>query len=1471
MEQFGKYQLIRRIGVGGMAEVFLARTAVAHGLSKDLVIKKIHPAYARSRHFMAMFVAEAKIALGLNHPNIVQVFDFGTIGGTFFLAMEYVEGLDLLRLLAASLRAGRPLPPEIAAYIVQETARGLDYAHRKTDAFGEPLSIVHRDVSPQNVLVSWDGAVKLVDFGVARARGVHEDDGMVKGKYAYMSPEQARGEPVDRRADVYAAGLVLFELCCGRPLFRGKGKEILAQVKTGAIVRPRDIAPDVPERLEAIILRALAFHPDERFQSARDLQTALGRFVLEQAQRTGSLVDAGALAQFADQVVPPGERAPAAGHATPMRARRDTTGPSPLLPLFDDRFDTDGATDASAPAVHRESRERKHVLVVAGRPHGPAQGQAPAALPAAFLEAAQGIAFKHHAYVHELDAEELLLVVGVPVAAEDDLERAIHLALALVEAQSAIGHEHGVGVRLGVGIQRGIAVIEREDGKPLDTPGAIELTPWTGEVAQHLAAEAEGAEVLVSGGVHQLARDAWHLASRASLQVSVRRPGSGTEAGNAARDADPDEPRRIRVYRLLGPKHRSERLREQAASSTDLIGRELELKALRDAYREVLLTRGKRKILLAGDAGVGKRALVNAFLRGIPVGQAVVLRAMTRVSASHTPYAVIADLTRDLLGIDESTPAAEVRRRIHTMAPLLYPDGSDTPEARATVDAIYTLLTGEQGGGSNAEERRQRILQAMLRVEQRMAQDKPLVVIGEDAQWSDGESLALFRKLLEIETRRPVLGIITSRPDTRVARMAADLRADILRMEELDPDSAGALITRRFAQGQDASELARQILARTGGNPLFIREVLESLIERGIVTEDPKEEEGTDGGQDGERVGGGPRLLRWVDRDAPIQVPSSIETLLATRIDRLPASEKEALLHAAVLGRACRPEALSDLLERPAEADLAALCERDILRLRDGRYVFRSNMMMTVAYGLLPAGEGSRLHRRAADRLVAAPTYRAGQDDAVIARHLELAGDAAEAAHRYLHAATHAMDVGASSDAFRQLTRALRLLPADDHARRFHIHRQREEILRLLARKPEQLREIHGMRQTAERLDDPDMLALAHARLGQFYLDAGSPGPATRAANEALEQARLAGDRLAEAEALRLRAGVARLTGNGGEALDLCQQALDLCQQDDGHDGLTQRAAILNSRGTALWSMGRLEDAIESFAEALVIYRTLRVPRQEAFALNNMGVIFSALGEYEEALAHYKSSLERNQALGDRASVALKLANIGQTYADAGDFERAERYLRKAMKLAEQHKDDETLTDAVVTLGQVYWQTGDSARAQTQFERGLALAREARNRYQEIRAEIYLALARLDAGHPPGEVLALARAATEQAERMPMPVGHVYGLAVQGLALAALGRAGEGADASARAVALQSARTQSEGREQILYLHATLCEAAGRMEDAVRAIRQARREMDAKAARLRNPKLRALYLDARMSRSISAAYARLLERTAEPG
>jgi tetratricopeptide (TPR) repeat protein len=515
-------------------------------------------------------------------------------------------------------------------------------------------------------------------------------------------------------------------------------------------------------------------------------------------------------------------------------------------------------------------------------------------------------------------------------------------------------------------------------------------------------------------------------------------------------------------------------------------------------------------------------------------------------------------------------------------------------------------------------------------------------------------------------------------------------------------------------------------------------------------------------------------------------------------------------------------------------------------------------MTMTVAYGLIPQDTRVQMHRACAQRIASAPNYRGGQDDALIARHLELAGDDSAAAERYLRAATHAVELGGNADAFRQLSRALKLLPAGDHERRFTAHRLREEILRRLAKRSQQLRELHAMRKEAEAIGEPGKLAAAHCALAQFYIDVGKAPAALRAVAPALQYAKDAKDLLGEAEALRLQAAIARLVGNAEESLRLVEQALALVDTANaGTEGgrpptpvLVARATILNQRGTTLWNIGKLEQSIESYAEALVIYRAVGMARHEARALNNMGIVFAALGEYEEALAHYKSALKIDQALGERSGLALKLGNIGQCYADLGDDDRAESYLSRALKVAEQTGDLSAAADAAVSFGQVKLHRGELRAAREAFEKGLNLATENRERYQEVRALQYIALAHLSAGDPAEAALEMAKSSTEWARKMPMMVGIIYGLTFQALALSRLGRHDEAVAATDEAISLLTA-TRIDGVEHIYRWRAQVLTAAGKAEAARAAEAKATAEVDAKAHKLRDPELRKLFLASR--------------------
>jgi len=283
--KFGKYLLIDKIGSGGMAELFLAKQTGLKGFEKVMAIKRILPHLTEDQEFVSMFINEAKLAALLSHQNIVQIYDLGSVALIYYIAMEYVMGKDLRTVLSKSRSNDHPLPISYTLQIISKVLSGLDYAHRQKDLRGRELNLVHRDVSPQNILVSYEGEVKLVDFGIAKAasQGTETRTGMLKGKLAYMSPEQAWGKPIDRRSDIFAVGIVLYEMLSGTRLFKSENElSTLEKVREATVEPPTSLNPEISKKLEALILKALAKDPKDRYQTAAEMEAAIETYMISQ-------------------------------------------------------------------------------------------------------------------------------------------------------------------------------------------------------------------------------------------------------------------------------------------------------------------------------------------------------------------------------------------------------------------------------------------------------------------------------------------------------------------------------------------------------------------------------------------------------------------------------------------------------------------------------------------------------------------------------------------------------------------------------------------------------------------------------------------------------------------------------------------------------------------------------------------------------------------------------------------------------------------------------------------------------------------------------------------------------------------------------------------------------------------------------------------------------------------------------------
>jgi eukaryotic-like serine/threonine-protein kinase len=279
---FGQYRLIDRLAVGGMAELFLAQQSGPDGFEKPVVIKRIRPHLSRQSAFVRMFLNEARLAAQLNHPNIVQIHDLGKVGDSYYIGMEYLFGRDMRRVVPKAESLGIPFPMVYALKIASSVCEGLYYAHQKVDLYGSPLNIVHRDVTPENIFVCFDGTVKVLDFGIAKAANRAEQTraGELRGKLSYLSPEQCLGKPLDHRSDIFSLGSVLYEWLTGFKLFTGESDvAVMRSIVDGKVYAPSYFRADIPEPVEAILMKALERDRDRRYATAWHFQQDLDRFL----------------------------------------------------------------------------------------------------------------------------------------------------------------------------------------------------------------------------------------------------------------------------------------------------------------------------------------------------------------------------------------------------------------------------------------------------------------------------------------------------------------------------------------------------------------------------------------------------------------------------------------------------------------------------------------------------------------------------------------------------------------------------------------------------------------------------------------------------------------------------------------------------------------------------------------------------------------------------------------------------------------------------------------------------------------------------------------------------------------------------------------------------------------------------------------------------------------------------------------
>lgn len=1408
--KLGGFEIIRRLASGGMAEVFVARKIGAEGIAKVLVVKRILG--GQNRRFRRMFIEEAQLATRLNHPNIVQVYellDGGEQG--LLLAMEYVEGVDLGQLAKKARAKDVPIPPWVAAHIVAETAKGLHYAHERKEG-GAPLEIVHRDVSPQNILLSYEGATKIADFGIASANLFHEDIGTIQGKYGYMSPEQARGERVDRRSDIYALGVVLHELLTSRPLYgKLRGERLLNAVRAAYVEPPSTFARDIPAELEAIAMRALSPAREERFQTARDFASAVMRALLERQQ----LVDASAVEALIQQLVSresiPSSKASSRPHASPAS----------VAPLSPSRAEAPEIFSKQAPITQakrngtRFPREVRHVVLVSLRLHGlddldkAIGGQAAIVAADKVRATLEDIAYKrgaHWTWDSKGSARATVGLLSNPARAAAD---SAYLALDVHEALATAYEDLAVPIQASIGLVRAVARGER------DPDGHLVRHSLQGSAEEMALLVGQRTPVGMSwatGGLYRLVRRELRWADAPTLEL---RP-----------DPKGQMPSSMRLYSLERALTRQERMAELALAPSALVGREAEKADLHSAYHRAVRDSGSIVArVVVGEMGIGKTALVSAFLSELPK-EARVVRVECSPSRANILYGDIAELARAMIGAKPKQAADEVALRVREQI-----EPVTKARAPAIAAAIAELISGQQLRETEDEDvqyRKRLIHSGMRAMIASIASQRPLVIVIDALQWSNRSALELIGRLLARQAPLPILALFVTRPDERTFPFLEGL----LRIElgGLSADEQMRLVEAHLGVEEGVRELCSDMVAKVAGNPFFLLEMVDALLEKGSF-EIREDEEGK-------------QILVRVERGREDEeaLPSTLEQLIGDRLRELPEDELAIVEWLAVAGGPLAKASLIALSGLKTQDSINRLLLRGLCEEEGSLLDFRHPLTRDVAYLGVSPDSRKRMHRELGEHLAETPIAR-GMSAAMVAPHFEKGGEQLRAAELYLEAASAARVALQPLDAVRYFQRSLGLLPPDD-TKRMVAHEGLEAIYRVLGRKRLRRQHLASLRSLARKYQQPHWVALALLRTARQSLDDGFLAAGIPYAEKAERVAKAADAPRLLIQAQALLSELLREAGDFQSALAACERALATASNPVVSQRL--RGDALRTRGVLLRRVGRVAEAIECHAQAIAIFRKTGAKRLEARAKNSLSYAMFVLERYEDAISLALDSIAIDLSIGGRFQLAKTTSNIGYAYARLGDIPRALVYLDRARDLHERYNDQDARADTLLVSAEVLIQEGHLDTAHAFLSDAGALNAVTKNAYDIVHERIVRARFAKAIGDY-ASAAAHALAGREKAEGRTLVSFTLFAMAIEAASRVAMGEIEEGTRLAL--TALETALSM-EGTEFGIEVRALCAEAlrGASSREARRAQAQAAAHVLRVAETIRNPRLRRLFL-----------------------
>ncbi len=1243
---YGKYQLLDLLARGGMAEVFKAKSHGVEGFEKVLVIKRILPELSRNPQFVEMFINEAKIAVSLSHANIVQVFDLGKADDTYFIAMEYVAGYDLATILRRGRRFGRPLPPELVVFVASELAKGLDYAHRRRDANMKPLNIVHRDVSPQNVLISFEGEVKLTDFGIAKARTIVRDEteaGVLKGKYAYMAPEQATGAPVDARTDLYALGVVLYESLAGKnPFEHDSAYETIRRVREGDVRRLHKAVSELSPELADIVERAMARDPAQRHANAGRLYEELVQFLYSSGRRVGGHD----LASYVADLREVSEAGRGSSEAARLRAEFATDNASsytpeatpvevpfgrPARPSGTPASAASGSASSSesggrraSTGVSRPTAERRDVSVLVVL--SPAGEPIPSHRLDRLVRRYAGTVLSDERGEAALGEREVAVVFGLRDPDGRDTESAARCALRLVRASS--GTEVGAPpASLRVGLHSGRILVSL-DGDPVRD----EVFDRMRDASRALANRAAASQIVIS--------------------PTAQRSIAGLFTTAPASDAD-DAPYVLEDERSL-----------QDASGR-FVGRRDELRQMGEIL--ALANRGKMKMLgLSGDAGVGKTRLLLETRRRLRLGghDVGVYVATCGRQSRGSPLAGVLEMLRAILGIEEFDPEAEIQEKISRLREL----GLAMPDV-AIVSAALGMAPMPEGG----ESLNRSLRPVVGRISIKLAQDRLTVFAFDGAESMDDESMMLLDGLLRDARDARIALVLACRPGFVHAWNDLPGYRELEVGPMTDEDVAKLTATRLGAE-EVPLELLREVTAKSRGNPLYVEEYLKAIADAGAL-----------------EVTGG--RVAYRPEVAEVEVPKTLRGIVSTRLSRLGLLDRHLLQIAAVAGQRWTSDLLADISgeEHARVVDALTVLEGRGLVARaaegGGDYMIAHDLVGEVLREGLTFDGRREMHRAVAIAMERLYPQRLEELAERLATHWREAGDRPRAIEYLVRAGERFAADHATAAAVASFERAIELssqTAAPDHDLVLRLHRRIGEVCwrgRSLAVGIARL--VPGV-ELAESLGRDDWVARLSLLTGRLMVASYRVQEGRRWLDRAGDIARKLDDRVLFRDIVIATAEAHNRIGDHRSSIQHFEQARAMAAEDGDADA---QVRCLVPLALALATAGDRQAGLDALEQARALAGDKPDPFTQCELHKMESLVLYYLRDYAGSIETAERGLELAKEYGFPYEAAVDAHNMGDAYLRLADHKRAFASLRYSYEIARDNGYEPLMFQNMCILG----------------------------------------------------------------------------------------------------------------------------------------------------------------------------------------